>query len=138
MECLACVVFDNMELGEAPPLSRLETYSQIIGCLVGKAYKGLHMCCPACTSTSFGTEVTRARQEGPDPKKLAKYQRYSYRDMQLDFWLLLRPLMDRGKESTCQLARRLLSVWHWSSAADPPHISSCAHLNEHQILAVRE
>ena len=28
--------------------------------------------------------------------------------------------MDRGEESTRQLARRLLSVWHWSSAVDPP------------------
>ena len=44
----------------------------------------------------------------------------SYHDMQLDFWLLLRPLTDGGEESTRQLAHRLLSVWHWSSAVDPP------------------
>ena len=127
--------------------------------------------CPVHTSASFGAEVTRARPEGPDPKKLAKSQRYSmmrdvrkeftgsystlkekqdgagrdqssapmhpvdpniqgmkwmkecqcsYRDVQLGFWLLLRPLTDRGKESTHQLARRLLSVWQWSLAVDPP------------------
>ena len=44
----------------------------------------------------------------------------SYRDVQLEFWLLLRPLMDGGEEHTHQLAHRLLSVWHWSSAVDPP------------------
>ena len=41
-------------------------------------------------------------------------------DVQLDFWLLLRPLMDGSEESTRQLAQRLLSVWHWSLAIDPP------------------
>ena len=172
LERLAWAVFDNiMGPDEAPPLSGLETYCQIVGCLAGKAYKGLHMCCPVRTSASFGAEVTRARPEGPDSKKLARLQRYSmmwdvrkefmgsysalkekhdgagrdqssapahpvdpniqgmkwmkehqhsYRDVQLDFWLLLRPLMDGGEESTCQLACRLLSMWHWSSAVDPP------------------
>ena len=50
---------------------------------------------------------------------MKEHQR-SYRDMQLDFWLLLRPLTDGGEESTRQLARKLLSMWHWSSAVDPP------------------
>ena len=36
------------------------------------------------------------------------------------FWLLLRPLTDGSEESTHHLACRLLSVWHWSSAIDPP------------------
>ena len=49
-----------------------------------------------------------------------KERQHSYRDMQLDFWLLLRPLMDGGEELTHQLAHRLLSVWHWLSAIDPP------------------
>ena len=40
--------------------------------------------------------------------------------MQLDFWLLLRPLTDGSEESSHQLAHRLLSVWHWSSAMEPP------------------
>ena len=72
--------------GEAPPLSGLETYSQIVGRLAGKTYKGLHTCCPVRTSTSFGTEVTRARLEGPDPKKLGKPQRYSMmRDVRKEF-----------------------------------------------------
>ena len=44
----------------------------------------------------------------------------SYCDVQLGFWLLLRPLTDRGEESTRQLARRLLSMWHWSSAVNTP------------------
>ena len=52
-------------------------------------------------------------------KWMKEHQR-SYCDMQLDFWLLLRPLTDGGEESTRQLACRLLSVWHWSSAVDPP------------------
>ena len=45
---------------------------------------------------------------------------HSYTDAQLDFWLLLRPLTDGGKESSRHLTRRLLSVWHWASALDPP------------------
>ena len=149
LERLAWVVFDNiMGPGEVPPLSGLEMYSQIIRCLAGKAYRGLHTCCPTCTSASFGKEVTRARPEGRDQKKLARPQHYSmaqdmrkefagsysalkerqngvgrdkslvpmhpvdpniqgmkwmkecqrsYKDVQLGFWLLLRPLMDKGK-----------------------------------------
>ena len=53
--------------------------------------------------------------------KWMKEHQHSYRDVQLDFWLLLRPLMDGSEESTHQLAQRLLSVWHWSLAIDPPH-----------------
>ena len=52
--------------------------------------------------------------------KWMKEHQCSYNDIQLGFWLLLRPLMDGGEESTRQLAHRLLSVWHWSSAVDPP------------------
>ena len=52
--------------------------------------------------------------------KWMKECQHSYRDVQLEFWLLLRPLMDGGEEHTRQLAHRLLSVWHWSSAVDPP------------------
>ena len=172
LERLAWAVFDNiMGLGETPPLSGLETYNQIIRCLSGKIYKGLHTRCPACTSASFGTEVAKARLGDPDSKKCTKPRRYtmmqdvreeyagsysalrekqsiagrdqssasmppvdpnsqgmkwmkecqhSYRDVQLDFWLLLGPLMDGCEESTRQLACRLLSMWHWSSAVDPP------------------
>ena len=179
LECLAWAVYDNiMGLGETPPLSGLETYNQIIGCLSGKAYKGLHTRCPAHTSASFGAEVAKAGLEGPDSKKRTKPQSYtmmrdvreeftgsysalrgkqsvmgrdqmsapthpvnpniqgmkwmkecqrSYCDTQLGFWLLLRPLTDRGEESTHQLARRLLSVWHWSSAVDPPTYSPHLH-----------
>ena len=55
--------------------------------------------------------------------KWMKERQHSYRDVQLDFWLLLRPLTDGGEESSHQLAHRLLSVWHWSSAlSSPPHI----------------
>ena len=52
--------------------------------------------------------------------KWMKERQCLYCDVQLEFWLLLRPLTDRGEESTRHLARRLLSVWHWSSAVDPP------------------
>ena len=58
LERLAWAVFDNiMGPGEAPPLCGFETYDQIIRRLASKAYKGVHMHCPACTSASFGTEV---------------------------------------------------------------------------------
>ena len=172
LECLAWAVFDNiMGPGEAPPLSRFETYNQIVGRLASKAYKGVHMCCPACTSALFGTEVTTSKMESPDSKKgtrpwhytmtrdvreefvgsystfkekqhiAGKDQSYtptrpvdpnaqgmkwmkecqhSYGDVELEFWLLLRPLMNGDEEPTCQLAHRLLSVWHWSSAVNPP------------------
>ena len=172
LEHLAWAVFDNiMGPGEAPPLSGFETYNQIIRRLASKAYKGVHMRCPAHTSTSFGTEVTTSRMGSPDSKKSTRPRRYtmtrdvreesvglystfkekqdiagkdqlyapmrlvdpntqgmkwmkecqcSYRDVQLEFWFLLRPLTDGGEESTRQLAHRLLSVWHWSSAVDPP------------------
>ena len=73
LERLAWAVFDNiMGLGEAPPLSGLETYSQIVGHLAGKAYKGLHAHCPVRTSTSFGAEVTTGKTERPRPKETCK------------------------------------------------------------------
>ena len=49
-----------------------------------------------------------------DARKWMKEHQHSYTDMQLNFWLLLRPLTDGGKES------RLLSMWHWASALDLP------------------
>ena len=87
LERLGWVVFDNiMGPGKAPPLSRLEMYNQIIGRLAGKPYKGLHMRCPARTSTSFGAEVTKVRPEGPDSKKRAKPRRYTMmQDMREEF-----------------------------------------------------
>ena len=42
------------------------------------------------------------------------------------------------KESSHQLAHRLLSVWHWSSAMEPPTYPPHPHVNEHQLLAARE
>ena len=57
--------------------------------------------------------------------------------MQLDFWLLLRPLTDGSEESSRQLACRLLSVWHWSSAVESPTYPP-TNINEHQLLAARE
>ena len=172
LECLAWAVFDNiMGLGERPLLSGFETYNQIIQRLTGKAYKGLHMRCPARTSASFDAEVEKQGLRNPDSRRNAKPQHYtmtrdvreefsgsyptpwegqnvaggyqssaptpvvnpniqgmkwmkerqrSYNDAQLDFWLLLRLLTDGSEESTRHLARRLLSVWHWSSAIHPP------------------
>ena len=52
--------------------------------------------------------------------KWMKERQCSYRDIQLEFWLLLRPLTNGSEERTHQLARRLLSVWHWSLAVEPP------------------
>ena len=78
LEHLAWAVYDNiMGPGKTPPLSGLETYNQIIGCLSGKAYKGLHMCCPVHTSTSFGVEVAKSELEGPDSKKHTKPRSYT-------------------------------------------------------------
>ena len=77
LECLVWAVFDNvMGLGKMPQLSRFETYSQILRCLVDKAYKRLHMCCPAHTSASFGMEITTIRliPGGPEPQKSAGLQ----------------------------------------------------------------
>ena len=62
------------------------------------------------------------RQVDPNTQgmKWMKERQRSYRDVQLEFWLLLGPLMDGGKEHAHQLAHRLLSVWQWASAVDPP------------------
>ena len=60
--------------------------------------------------------------------KWMKERQHSYKDIQLEFWLLLRPLTDGSEERTHQLAHRLLSVWHWSSAVDPPTYPLHLHL----------
>ena len=52
--------------------------------------------------------------------KWMKEHQHSYQDIQLEFWLLLRPLTDGSEECTRQLACRLLSVWLWSLAVEPP------------------
>ena len=84
---LAWAVFDNiMGLGEAPPLCGFETYKQIIRCLASKAYKGMHMCCPVRTSTSFGTEATTATVVNPEPRKSTRPQHYTMtRDVRKEF-----------------------------------------------------
>ena len=65
---------------------------------------------------------TPARPVDPNTQamKWMKERQRSYKDIQLEFWLLLRPLTDGSEERTRQLAHRLLSVWHWSLAVDPP------------------
>ena len=186
LERLAWAVFDNvMGPGETPSLCGFETYDQIIRRLASKAYKGVHMRCPARTSASFGAEGTIEMVENPESKrdtrpphytmmrdvrqefrgsysaykekqdiaernqsyasshpvnpnthgmKWMKERQRSYRDNQLEFWLLLRPLTDRSKERTLQLACRLLSVWHWSSAVELP-CTPRAYIYGHWILA---
>ena len=66
-----------MGLGEAPPLVGFETYDQIVRCLASKAYKGVHMRCPAWTSMSFGAEVTTAAEVNPESKKSTRPPRYT-------------------------------------------------------------
>ena len=87
LERLAWAVFDNiMGPDEAPPLCGFETYDQIIRCLASKAYKELHMCCPAHTSASFGAEVTTSTVVNPESRKNTKPPRYSMtRDVREEF-----------------------------------------------------
>ena len=71
-----------------------------------------------------GDQVARGWEQPLDPEvyalKWMKEHQHSYTDVQLDFWLLVRPLTDGGEESSSHLTRRLLSMWHWASALDPP------------------
>ena len=71
-----------------------------------------------------GRDQSYASSHVVDPNthgmKWMKERQCSYQDFQLEFWLLLRPLTDGSEERTRQLAHRLLSVWHWSSAVEPP------------------
>ena len=71
-----------------------------------------------------GDQVAREWEQPLDPEvdtmRWKKEHQHSYTDVQLDFWLLLRPLTDGGEESSRHLMRRLLSVWHWASALEPP------------------
>ena len=71
-----------------------------------------------------GRDQSYASSHAVDPNthgmKWMKEHQRSYWDIQLEFWLLLRPLTDGSEERTRQLACRLLSVWHWSSAVEPP------------------
>ena len=87
LERLAWAVFDNIiRPGEAPPLSGFETYNQIVGRLASKAYKGVHMHCPARTSASFGAEVTTSKMESLDSKKCTGPRRYTMtRDVREEF-----------------------------------------------------
>ena len=55
-----------------------------------------------------------------DAMRWVKECQCSYTDAQLDFWLFLRPLTDGSEELSRHLTRRLLSIWHWASALDPP------------------
>ena len=90
---------------------------------------------------SVGGDQALAQVQPVDPNihgmKCMKEHQHSYRDTHLDFWLLLTPLTDGSVESSHQLAHRLLSVWHWSSAIEAPTYP-CTHINEHQLLAARE
>ena len=81
---------------------------------------------------------TRPVDPNTQGMKWMKQHQHSYRDVQLEFWLLLRPLMDGGEEHTCWLAHRLLSVWHWSLAVNPPTHPSHTHIHGHRTLAARK
>ena len=53
LECLAWAVYDNIRV---PQLTSLESFDQIIECLVEKAYEGLHVWHSAHTSAVFKRE----------------------------------------------------------------------------------
>ena len=61
-----------------------------------------------------GDQAPEGREQPLDPDadtlKWMKEKQHSYTDTQLDFWLLLRPLTDGGKELRRHLTQRLLSV----------------------------
>ena len=129
LEHLAWAVLDNiMGPDEAPSLSRLETYNQIIRCLAGKAYKGLNTCCPMHTSTSFGAEVTSARPGGSDSKRCAKPQRYSMmRDMREEFAGSYSALKEKqsmvGRDQSLALTHPVnpnIQVMKWMKSANIP------------------
>ena len=88
--------------------------------------------------TRAGESSTQVQPVDPNihGMKWMKEHQHSYRVVQLDFWLLLRPLTDSGEESSRQLAHRLLSMSHWSCVIEPPTYHT--HINEHQLLAARE
>ena len=70
LERLAWAVYDNvMGLSKTPPLHWFETYDQIVRRLASKAYKGVHTCCPAWTSASFGAGKTTEIEENSESKK---------------------------------------------------------------------
>ena len=161
LECLVWAVYDNqLGPGKSLSLSGMESYGQVLQCLVDKVFQGLQACCPVCKSAMFkliekekvksvvmvpqkpqwperhsmmrdmrkefvrGDQVARGWEQPLDPEvdtmRWMKEHQHSCMDAQLDFWLLLRPLTDSGEELSRHLVRRLLSIWHWASALDPP------------------
>ena len=139
LECLAWAIYNNqLGPGKSPSLSSYENYGQVLQCLVDKVFRGLQVCCPACTSAMFkpvervksvvtvpwkgpwaekypmttdmqeeftgGDQVAKGWEQPVDPEvnalKWMKECQRSYMDVQLDFWLLVRPLTDGGEESS--------------------------------------
>ena len=87
LERLAWAVYDNvMGPSKTPPLCGFETYEQIIRRLASKAYKGVHMRCPAWTSASFGAEGTIEMVENQESRRDTRPPRYTMtRDMRQEF-----------------------------------------------------
>ena len=89
-----------------------------------------------------GEDESSAQVQPVDPNihgmKWMKERQCSYRDHATRFLVAAEtPYRQCSEESSHQLARRLLSVWHWSSAVEPPTYPH-THINEHQLLAARE
>ena len=75
LECLAWAVYNNiLAPGKSPSLSGYESYGQVLECHVAKMFRGLKVCCLACTSALFKTEermksVVMVPQKSPQTKK---------------------------------------------------------------------
>ena len=67
--------------------------------------------------------------------KWMKERQCFYRDIQLEFWLLLRPLTDGSEERTRQLALQTTVCMALVFGGGPSHIAPHAYIHEHWILA---
>ena len=80
---------------------------------------------------------TRPVDPNTQGMKWMKQRQRSYRDIQLEFWLLLRPLTDGSEEHSHQLAHRLLSSVALVFGSGSSHVPSRTYIHEHWILAAR-
>ena len=86
-ECLAWAMYDNqLELGKPPSLSGMESYGQVLWCLVDKVFQGLQAHCLTCTSAMFKSEKEQVKSVVTVPQKPPWPERYSMMiDVQKEF-----------------------------------------------------